>query len=864
MSSSTAGILSSPGIGSGLDVNGIVSKLMAVESQPLTQINNQVASYQATLSAYGTVSSALTTLQTAMQGISSPTTFQAVTANPADNSILTATPSPQAAPGTYAINVSQLAQGQTLTSAGQLSTTATVGAGGSTTVSFQFGSIAGGNFVSTGANLGAAVAASGIGANSLSINGTTITTNGTTNSAKALATQINLATATTGVTATAQTTDSGALGAFTTTSGAATYSLAVGGVSIISNGAIGTTAANIDSQVSAAAASLTAAGISYSGTAAAGTLRFTKADGSNVSIQESGAGATGGFTSTIGIGTTQTFTGAVSLSSAAAITAGGTNPTAAGFSSGALSNTYSGATFTQDASQTSGSVTINSTNNSLQGIRDAINAANLGVTATIINDGSATPNHLVLASTKTGATASMKITVTGDAAVGNLLGYDPAGTQNLTQTSAAQSAQANVNGIAITGKTNTITGAIQGVTLNLSKLGTTTLAVARDTSSIQNAVNSFVNAYNTANSTLSALTAYNASTKTGGPLLGDSTTQNIQTQLSHLLNASINGASSTSLTNLTQVGITFQRDGSLSLDTSKLQTAITNNLSGIAALFSTVGTPTDSLISYSSSTAATKPGNYAVNISTLATQGTAVGNAPPGLTITAGSNDQLAVTIDGVSASVTLNAGTYTASALAAQVQSAINGAAPLLAAGSAVTVSLNASNQLTVTSARFGSASTINFGGDAAANLLGATPTYAAGVDVAGTINGVAATGSGQFLTGMTGSPTEGLKLQVTGGALGARGTVNFSQGYAYQMNGQIANYLGSSGLIAAKTSGINSIITNLGTQTTQVNARLAAEQAQLLAQFNALDLTISKMQSTQSFLTQQLAQISANTTKA
>ena len=104
---------------------------------------------------------------------------------------------------------------------------------------------------------------------------------------------------------------------------------------------------------------------------------------------------------------------------------------------------YTGASFAENPDQPSGSITIDSSNNSLQGIRDAINKAGLGVTATIVADGSAEPNRLVLTSDKTGAASSMKITVDGDAALQNLLGYDPAdgGAQKLSQTSAAQNAQ---------------------------------------------------------------------------------------------------------------------------------------------------------------------------------------------------------------------------------------------------------------------------------------------------------------------------------------------------------------------------------------------------------------------------------------
>ncbi|HTD06445.1 flagellar filament capping protein FliD [Undibacterium sp.] len=839
--------LSSPGIGSGLNVSDIVSKLMAVESQPLTLLNNKEASYQATLSAYGNVSGALSSFQNALSALSDPAKFQGLIASSGDSTILTSTAASTAVAGSYNINITQLAQAQSQMTTGQASVSTPIGGGASTAVTFQFGTVIA-NI--SGATLGASVASSGIAAGSLILNGTTIATSSSTTSAKALAAQINLLQSTTGVTATANTTDTGALAYSAVTTGAGdAYSLVVGGTTIAGIGANSSlSAAQLDSAIGTASAQLAANGITYTGTAAAGNLHFTKTDGSNLSITQTLSGSASGGIAGLASGVPTNYLSSVSLSSSNPIVVAGSSPASAGLTAG---TTQSG--FVQDATQTAGSVTIDSTNNSLQGIRDAINKANLGVTATIIGDGSANPNHLVLTSNKTGATSNIKIAVTGDSAISDLLAYG-----NMTQTVAAQNATLNVNGIAISSATNTITGAIQGVTVNASKVGSTTLSITRDTASVQTAINSLVTAYNAANKTLTSLTAYDPKTKTGGPLIGDSVVRTIQSQMAALLTSPIQGASG-SLTTLNQVGISFQKDGTLALDSTKLQTAITNNFGDIASLFSANGTTTDSLVSFVSSSSATKAGQYAVNVTSLATQGALVGNAPPGLTITQGSNDQLSFTIDGVTASVNLVAGTYTASALAAQVQSAINGASALSSAGSSVTVGLNASNQLTITSNRYGSASNVTIVGNAANNLLGATPAATVGTDVVGTINGNAATGSGQFLTGAIGSPTEGLKLQISGGNVGARGTANFAQGYAYQLNNQINSYLGTSGLISGRTNGINASVASIEKQRTDMTAQLADTQKRLLAQYSALDTTIASMQSTQSFLTQQLAQLAA-----
>lgn len=664
--------ISSPGIGSNLDVNGIISKLMQVESQPLSTLAKKEASYQAKLSAYGNLNGALASFQTALGSLNSPAAFQSLNATVADSTFFTAAATSKAVAGTYNVNVTQLAQAQTISSAGQADTTAAIGAGVATTLSFQFGTISGGTL-----------------------------TNGV----------------------------------------------------------------------------------------------------------------------------------------------------------------YSGATFTQDASQPTGTLTIDASNNSLQGIRDAVNAANLGVTATIVADGSATPNHLVFTSTKTGATSSMKISVSGDAAINSLLGYDPAATQNMTQSSAAQSAALTVNGIAVTSAGNTVNEAIQGVTLNLAKIGASNLTVARNTGSVESGVNSFVKAYNDLNSALKNLSGYDAATKQGGPLLGDSTARTIQEQVRKMLSTALTGVDG-SLTTLSQIGVSFQKDGALALDAAKLKTALTSNFDDIGKLFASMGSATDSLVSFTSSTSATKPGNYALNVTALASRGILTGDKDLNAAATViAANTTINVTVDGTAATVALTAGTYNAAQLATMIQSAMNGSSALSAAGSSVTASIGAGGFLNIQSARYGSASNISITsgtGTGASALTGTITAGAPGVDAAGTINGVAATGSGQYLTGATGSAVEGFKLQISGGALGARGNVSFSNGYAAQLVKLVDGFLGSSGLVTGRTDGLNRSIQDIDKSRELMNTRLAAVEKRYRAQFTALDTLISGMSTTSNFLSQQLAQIS------
>ena len=252
------------------------------------------------------------------------------------------------------------------------------------------------------------------------------------------------------------------------------------------------------------------------------------------------------------------------------------------------SGVYSGAAFTANGSGTK-SLTIDGTNNTLQGMRDAVNAAKIGVTATIVNDGSGTPYRLALTSDKSGVSNSLKITTSGgDGTIDALLGYDPAGlpaAQHLNQTVAGQNANFTVNGIAITSPSNTVADAIQGVTLTLNKPTTVSanLTVARDTNAVKTAVTGFVDAYNALVSQLKSRSAYGSSSDTTKPALaGDGTVRLMLDQLHGIFNMAAGGI----LTSLSEVGITTKADGTLKLDSSKLNSAMASNFSDVTDLFS--------------------------------------------------------------------------------------------------------------------------------------------------------------------------------------------------------------------------------------------------------------------------------------
>lgn len=230
-------------------------------------------------------------------------------------------------------------------------------------------------------------------------------------------------------------------------------------------------------------------------------------------------------------------------------------------------------------------VTVDGTNNTLAGIRDAINGAadNTGVSATIINE--AGGSRLVLTSKDTGAANAISVsTVDADLNNTDAAGLSQLASVNLTQVSAAADASLTIDGFNVTSASNQVTGAISGVTIDLLKAtdavsgfdGSGSLSINRDMEAVKESVQGFVDAYNELKQQMDVF--YN------GNLAGDSTLRSIENQMRAVFNSAATGITST-YTYLSEVGIQTQRDGTLKLDTAELETALTNDFSGIASLF---------------------------------------------------------------------------------------------------------------------------------------------------------------------------------------------------------------------------------------------------------------------------------------
>jgi flagellar hook-associated protein 2 len=221
------------------------------------------------------------------------------------------------------------------------------------------------------------------------------------------------------------------------------------------------------------------------------------------------------------------------------------------------------------------------------------------------------------------------------------------------------------------------------------------------------------------------------------------------------------------------------------------------------------------------------------------------------------SNDTFDLIVNGVqSGTITLTQATYASGAdLAAQIQSQINGDDTLQASSASVVVEYVGGNHFEITSAKYGSTSEVEMGTVEGTGLGLDTGSDVDGVDVAGTIGGVAATGIGQVLYGS--GDADDLEIKVLGGSLGARGTVSFTRGVADQLDILLATYTDTGSLIDIRSDGLNDRLDDIDDERESLERRIAAMEARYRSQFAALDILLTQLQSTSNYLTTQLASL-------
>ncbi len=250
-------------------------------------------------------------------------------------------------------------------------------------------------------------------------------------------------------------------------------------------------------------------------------------------------------------------------------------------------DTFGAGTLQISVGGTSTSVTIKAGQSTLSGIAAAINASDAAVTASVLDDG--TSQRLILSADASGTDGALRIaaTQTGGSGTQSLtdLAYSGTDSATMVESQAAADASFTLNGTPITRSSNTVSDVIPGVTLTLGKAPTVTkVTVKPDAAGQATAIGAFVTAYNNAIATIASLTAYDAASGTSQPLNGNTSISALQSALPGILSHGLSGIAGGAST-LADIGISLQADGTMSIDSNKLQGALTNPGHDIASLF---------------------------------------------------------------------------------------------------------------------------------------------------------------------------------------------------------------------------------------------------------------------------------------
>ena len=524
-------------------------------------------------------------------------------------------------------------------------------------------------------------------------------------------------------------------------------------------------------------------------------------------------------------------------------------------------------TLTLNVGDKTTNLTIDSSNDTLQGLANAINDSDAGVSAGVIDTGNGF--QLVLSADETGTANAVSISVSGDTGGTDTdnqglsrfafnTGMDT--DAGLQETIAASDAVMKINGVEVTRSTNSFENVIDGLTFDITETGSSTIKVQQDLGAVADRVQGFVDKFNSLQSTIDSLAGFNAEAGVGSLLTGDSTVRSIQNQLRQVLTRVVPGLENSSVRSLADVGITTNFEtGGLEFDRARFEEQLKNNPDDVTALFAEQGRTTDSQVEFVRSGLNTEPGRYDINITQAATQGALSGAAfTAPLTIGAG-NDELTFQVNGeTSVSVQLTQQTYnTAQELADEIQAQLNANNALNASGSGVQVGIGSGGELTFTSSDYGSDSNVSLTSveDGSAYGLSAA-TGTSGIDVAGTIGGRTAEGDGQVLfLGSGNGGASGLQVRILGDQTGSRGSITFVEGVAERTVDLVSSFVGADGAIESRTEGLNRDLEQIQENQARLEERIAAYRERLVSQFTAADSLISQLNSTQDYVSQQLA---------
>ncbi|MBD3275356.1 MAG: flagellar filament capping protein FliD [Candidatus Marinimicrobia bacterium] len=401
-----------------------------------------------------------------------------------------------------------------------------------------------------------------------------------------------------------------------------------------------------------------------------------------------------------------------------------------------------------------------------------------------------------------------------------------------------QNASFTIDGVVMSSESNTIDDVITGVSMDLLSAdpGTTvTLDISQDNEGVKEKVDEFITAYNTLMSAIGKQFEYSEDDKSTPVLSGDGTLRTVQMQLRSLvLDQMDNYATSQTLAD---IGIHIDQEGMLSLDETEFNDAINGDFNSFKSVFEASGFGSTSLIDYVRHSDATEAGTYNINITTAPERATVTGAAYAGGTLSA--DETIEIVAGGQTVTKTFAAGTTLDSIVDTLNQDLDN-----------VTVSKTAGNEITLTNNTYGTT-----GFEVTSSAFGIAAATYSGVDIAGTIDGEAASGSGNSLKGLTGN-VEDLRIEYNGSATGDVGTVTVSFGFA-EMAYRSLEYLTdpSDGFVNNKIDSLNGTISRYDEDIEKILARIEIEKQNLTNQFVAMERAISNMNAQSEWLSGQIA---------
>lgn len=521
-------------------------------------------------------------------------------------------------------------------------------------------------------------------------------------------------------------------------------------------------------------------------------------------------------------------------------------------------------------------ITIDSTNNSVNGLVEAINSQSQDVSATVIRDQASDTYRILLTSKHTGAANEIQV-VNNLATVNGVTRPDFSGTALQAASNAVIQFGSGPGAITTEYSTNKVEGLIQGVTLNVQAANLTqdiTVTVTRDTGPAQQAIKEFVEEYNSLISYINEQSQYNPETQQASPLLGNRSVSDLKNRLAAMVTETVPGING-GLNRLSQLGLSIDATGKLNLDNTKLTKVLNGEMPGVAPtdierLFGLSGTSTNANISFFAGSTRTVASANAIQIDILqAAEQASVLSSYDFMSATVdidSSNNKFQITVDGIqSETLTLQSGTYTQTQLAQHLQTVINASTKL--GTREVSVSTEG-DKFKITSQSFGSASKVSDFTGIAATVFGFDGSeQAVGKDVAGNfiVNGVveSAVGTGRILVGNSNNlTTADLQVRVSltpqQVSAGIDGEMTITRGATARLDKILNDFLDTEkGTLATLNKSFDARIESINQSIERVNKITESRRESLIKQFAALERALSSLQTTASIVSSQLAGI-------